>query len=298
MTGHRLTLICSLAVGISFTTMSLAFGDGDSLFRTRLDQARINLLVQVIQADPDENKRNAAVTEMSRADPRLSTGVIQIITEALLKDPSAKVRLTAIGVLVKYKTVFSLAGLALETTMESDPVPAVRKAAKQALWDYHLIGYKSARDMDEFTRQTAEPPIAKPAPKPIPITSEPAVIPAAVKLKPTATTQLPPLGQSPGPRVSLTPQQFGPITMLTAIPPHRNLTVEPPLAPNESKSVSPPIVKEPPILPHWPGPLSTGTPHPFAADLPPIVSPPESNPGAASIPEIKIEPPLNKPVPN
>jgi hypothetical protein len=206
------------------------------------------------------------------------------------------VRLTAVGVIVRYKTVFSLAGLALETAMVSDVSPEVRKAAREALWEYHLMGYRSVRELEEFSKQTAEPPIAKPAQLPIPVTAEPPVIPVAVKSQPTAVTQLPPVGQLPGPRVSLFKQQIGPVTLLTAVPPHPNLTVEPPLAQPKTKSIAPPNVQEPSILPHWPGPISAGKPHPFAADLPPIVSPPEPNPGITPLPSLTTEPPINKPI--
>jgi hypothetical protein len=295
LTGTRLTLIFALAIGAGFLTSSAGLGDGNPLVRTRLEQARINQLIPIIQSDPDENKRNAAVAELSRADPRLSAGVIQVVTEALLKDPSPTVRLTAVGVIGRYKTVFSLAGLALETAMESDASPVVRKAAKQALWEYHLIGYKSAREVDAFTRQTPEPPLAKPARLPVPVTAEPPVIPVAVQIR-TAVPQLPPVAQSPGPRISQFPQPIGPITLLTSVPPHPNLTIEPPMAQPQNKSVSPPVVREPPILPHWPEPSSAGTPHPFAVDLPPIVSPPGPIPGVTPFPEIIAEPPIIKPI--
>jgi hypothetical protein len=279
MSRRLLILVFSLIVGASPLTSSVAWGDGGPSVRARLDQSRINQLIQIIQSDPDEIKRNAAVAELSRADPRVSAGVIQIVTEALLKDSSAKVRLTAVGVIGKYNSVFPLAGLALETAMESDATPAVRKAAREALWEYHLIGYKSARAVEELTRQTPEPPLAKRAAKPTPVTAEPPIITVAVKSPAPTVTQLPPIGQSPGPRLTFIPQQVGPINLLTAVPPHPNLTVEPPLAQSMTKSVAPPSISEPKILPHWPAPLSVGKPHPFAGDLPSIVPPPDSGTG-------------------
>jgi hypothetical protein len=294
MSRMRLTLIFSLIVGAGLLASSVAQGDGGASARTRLDQSRINQLIQIIQSELDENKRNAAVAELSRADPRASTGVIQIVTEALLKDSSAKVRLTAVGVIGKYNLVFPLAGLALETAMESDASPAVRKAARQVLWEYHLIGYKSAREVEEFTRQTPEPPYAKPGALPTPVTAEPPIITVSVKSPIPTVTQLPPIGQSPGSRITLFPQQVGPINLLTAVPPHPNLTVEPPLAQSKMKSIDPPSVSEPKILPHWPAPLSVGKPHPFGGDLPSIVPPPDSIPNLPQQPEIKAELPIKK----
>jgi hypothetical protein len=294
MTGNRFAIVLTLALGIGFTTPALGLGDGGPVKPTRIEPARIHQLVHIIQSDPDEAKRKAAVMELGRADPRLSSDVIQTITEALLKDPSPVVRLTSVEVIGRFNAVFPLSGLALETAMESDASPVVRKAAKQVLWEYHLIGYKSAKSGDEFAAQTPEPPRAKPARLPVPVTAEPPVVPVLAQFPPRTIAQLPPVGPAPGPRVSLFPELTGPIALLTAVPPHPNLTVEPPLAQPANKTFTPPNVYEPPILPQWPEPSTVGTPHPFALDLPPIVSPPGPIPGVTPFPEPTAEPPIRK----
>jgi hypothetical protein len=313
--GIRLNLIFPLAAGVCLLTASIGLGDSGSRTRPRIEQPRINLLIQIIQSDPDENNRNAAVLELSRADPRLSTGVIQILSDAILKDQSPLVRQSAIGAIERYKAVFTLGGLALETAMERDASPEVRSAARQALWGYHLMGYKSVRDLDDFIRQTPEPPLAKPPGVKAPVTAEPPFKAEVAKAGPAAALQLPSLDLSPGPRVSLMLHQPEtihsleplpgprvslitlrpvPIAMLAALSPRPSRTVEPPLAHQNPQSVSPPIVREPPIQPHWPGPLSAGTPHPFAKDLPPMTWLPGTFPGESSIEDITAEPKIIK----
>ena len=133
MNGNRYTLIFSLVVVTALMSALGNYAKGNPPPKTRLEQPRINLLIQIIQSDPDENKREAAVAELSKADPRTSTGVIQIVTEALLKDTSAKVRLAAVSVITKYNTVYSFTGHALETAKDSDASPEVRKAATDGL---------------------------------------------------------------------------------------------------------------------------------------------------------------------
>ncbi|HEV3438015.1 MAG TPA: HEAT repeat domain-containing protein [Gemmata sp.] len=294
MTGSRLALVLTLVLGTGFAIPAVGLGDGGLFKPTRIEPARIHQLIQIIQSDLDEMKRKAAVAELGRADPRLSSEVIQAVTEALLKDPSPAVRLTAVEVIGRFNTVFPMSGLALESTMELDASPVVRKAAKQALWEYHLIGYKSGKSGNEFAAQTPEPPRAKPARLPVPVTAEPPVVPVLAQLPRPTVAQLPPVGPSPGPRVSLAPQAVGPAALLTAVAPHPNLTVEPPLALNSSKTVTPPMVYEPPILQQWPEPWAVGTLHPFTIDLPAIVSPPGPIPGVTPFPESTAEPPIRK----
>jgi hypothetical protein len=60
----------------------------------------------------------------------------------------------------QYPTLFAQAGLALEEALEQDPVPAVQEAARQALWNYHLLGYRSSKGVEGFVGQTQEPPLA------------------------------------------------------------------------------------------------------------------------------------------
>lgn len=295
MIGKRLTHILMLVLATGMTTSAVVLGDVGQFKPFRIENSRLHQLIQIIQTDQDETKRKAAIVELGRADPRLTTEVIQTITEALLKDPSPAVRLTAIETIGRFNTVFPLTGLALESTVELDASPLVRKAAKEALWHYHLIGYKSSKSGKEFAMQTVEPPLAKPARAPVPVTSEPPVLPVVAQYQPPAILQLPPVGTSPGPRVALLPHPVGPVALLTAVPPHANLTVEPPIAPPSNMTViPPPKVYEPPILHQWPELSTTGASHPYMLDLPPIVTSPGTIPGVTPFPDSTKEPPITK----
>jgi hypothetical protein len=276
VTGTRLALVLLVALA-SLPTHAIADGDGPFSRRPRLiDPARIRQLADTLRSDPDEKRRKAAVNELADADPRVHADVMPSLIAALRKD-AAGVRASAAEAIGRFRTVFPLAGAALETAAESDPSPAVRDAAKQSLWEYHLNGYKSTKET--FLTQTAEPPIAKPArPRP-PITSEPSAAPATPVARATPpeppVLPLPPAAAPPGPRVALLPGLNGPRSVLSPLP-HPNLTGEPPLARATVHPVpTPKLTSEPPILPRWPEPVVIGHSPSFSLDLPPIVSPPD-----------------------
>jgi len=294
MSVNRLTVTLVTIAAIATNTTSFGGGDGKQSPRTHLEATRMHQLFQILQSDVDEKKRKNALLELGRADPRLTTEVIPAINDTLLKDHSPAVRLTAVEVLAQYRAVFPMSGLALETAMESDPSVIVRSAAKQAIWEYHLMGYKSAKGGDGFAAETPEPPRAKPARQPIPVTAEPPVVPVVAKYPPPAIDQLPLVSPAPGPRVTLVPKSPAITALLTTVPPHPNLTVEPPLA-RPAKVVPSPIIMEPPILPRTPEPSTIVTPRPLVFDLPPIVPHPGKIAGVIPLPEPTIEPPICKP---
>ncbi len=291
MNGSRAAVVLTVLAGLT-ANAAVGLADGGSVKATRLDSSRLHQLVQIVHSDADEQRRKAAVIELGKADPKLNTEVIQAVTHALLKDPSAAVRLTAVEVITRYRSVFTVAGLALESAVESDPSQIVRTAARQALWEYHLIGYKSVKWGDGFLPQTAEPPIARPARARTPVTAEPPVVTVAAQAPAPAVAQLPAVTPAPGPRVA--PLPAGPLTLISPVPPHANLTVEPPLAAPFSRPTYGPLVHEPPMKPHYPEPTSVGTPHPFAADLPLIVPPPGPLSGATPLANPTVEPPFTK----
>jgi hypothetical protein len=173
--------------------------------------------------------------------------VIPALVTALRHDATAEVRADAAEAIGQFKQVYPVAGLALETAAESDPSPAVRGAAQQALWEYHLSGYRSARWADGITGQTPEPPLARPVIRPA----------AAVEVAPPASLQassaglaklaipprpvrlpqiaLPPppvlTAFRPAPEILLSESPIEPRVLLTAAPPPQlNVTAEPPRA--------------------------------------------------------------------
>jgi hypothetical protein len=287
----------ALLIGVVLGVGSTAFGQFGLLNRKpRLDAGRARQLIEIVRLDPDERKRQAAVLELSGADPRIQLDVIPVISTALLKDSSPAVRLTAAQVIGRYQIVFPMAGVALETASEMDPADTVREAAKQALWEYHLIGYRSIRGIDGIAGQTVEPPIARQARLALPVTAEPPILPVvgSESLTPAA---LPPVGELPGPSVSLVTQGSRPLTLLSSASPHPNLTIEPPLAAlpgqSSSRSVVPPVVtKAPPLRPSWTEPAPMGKAPPIASYLPPIVPDPGPIPGVTPFQTPTAEPPL------
>jgi hypothetical protein len=296
VTGTRLAL--AIVLGIGLAAPAAGWGDGGGLFgrKPKLDPARVRQLTEIVRLDPDEKRRKGAVLELAGADPRLQVEVMPALIAALRKDTAAPVRAAAAEVIGRFNVLFPTAGLALEDATEADPSPEVRGAAKQALWEYHLIGYRSARGAGGFAGQTAEPPIAGPARPPEPVTSEPPTAAAVTVLGPDPTpalAPLPPVGPPPGPRVPVLPQPV--TTALLAVPPHPNLTVEPPLAKPPATPVSVPVATaEPPIRPRWPEPVTVGKPPPIALALPSIVSDPGSIPGVTPFQEPTAEPPIRK----
>ena len=296
MFGTRLTLALVFALGLSAT--ALPASDRGGLFhrKARPDPARVRLLIDIVRADPDAKKRAAAVTELVEADPRIQVDVIPALVTALRQDPSEAVRRSAAEVIGRFNVVFPVAGLALEDALATDSSRAVRNAAKDALWEYHVLGYRSAKGTEAFATQTAEPPIARPPAAAEPLTSEPPTAPAAVVASGAGTptiAPLPPVGPPPGPVIAHQPPRPG--GLLSAIQPHPNLTVEPPLARRSPAVVSiPKATAEPPFRPRFFEPIKVITPPRYADALPPIVPDPGPLPGVTPLPTPTAEPPLAK----
>lgn len=280
MPGRPLTFLLACLLAASAAP---AFGIGPvgALFNRnpKIDPARVRQLAELVRTEPDEKKRRAALTELATADPRVHPEVIPALTGVLQRDSSPALRAAAAETIGRMNVVFPVAGLALEAAAAGDPIPAVRDAARQALWDYHLSGYRSAKGADGFAGQTAEPPLAPARPR-VPVIAEPpAAVAPVVAARPPVVDTLPPVGPPPGPRVSLLAKMTGPRTILSSVPPHPNLTAEPPIArPAVRVVVLPTTPPEPPIRPHWPEPVRVVKPPPLALDLPPIVTPPDGPP--------------------
>lgn len=193
--------------------------------------------VDVLKADLDEKKRIAAAEGLRGVDPRTHPDVMPALMTSLQQDPSAAVRAAVAETIGKLKPVSAEAGAALETVVTADPSDAVRKAAQQALWEYHLNGYRSASA--GALSQTAEPPLAKPKTKavtPPPAPKPP--IPVVLTSK-TPTTDVVATPPPPAPRPITTGIGKG------AIYPQ---TIEPPLAkPKAPVAVVKPVEAAPAI---------------------------------------------------
>lgn len=203
--------------------------------KPRLDTARVRYLSDTLRADPDEKKRRAALGELKEIDPRMFPEVLPAVVTALQRDTSAAVRADAAVAIGGFKVMVPIAGVALEAAAESDPSPAVRDAAQQALWEYHLIGYRSAKGADGIAGQTDEPQVARPrGPRPMvavgpPIqATDPPIQPVAVNPRPR-----PPVDANPPQPVIRfpVPMKGGIRVVLSAAPPAElNATAEPQIA--------------------------------------------------------------------
>jgi hypothetical protein len=104
---------------------------------------------------------------------------------------------------------------------------------------------------------------------------------------PTPTiAPLPPVGPPPGPRVA--PPALKPGAAISAVQPHPNLTVEPPIARPPAVSIPvPAATTEPPIRPRHHEPVRVVALPRYANSLPPIVPDPGS-----TLPAPTPEPPV------
>lgn len=263
MTGTRVALL--VLVGWTTAPCTAVADDGPARRPRLLEAPRIRQLADTLRSDPDERSRKAAAGELAAADPRVHPEVMPALLEAL-RSESAEVRAMAAETIGRFRTVFPLAGDALEQAAESDPSPAVRAAAKQSLWEYHLNGYKSGKGKTIVAAQTAEPPLAKPG-GPRPAADPP---PAVAVTRPTSPAAIP-----PGPRVAPVSGLTDPRAILTR-PAAANTTGEPPLAKAPTPAApAPKLTQEPPLLPRWPEPVVIGHSPKFTLDLPPVVTPPD-----------------------
>jgi hypothetical protein len=208
---------------------------------------RVKQLVATLQSDPDEKKRSAAVEELRGLDPRQHADVVPALVGSLQRDPAPAVRAEAAEALGKIKPVTQPVALALEAVQANDPTPAVREAAKSALFQYHLNGYRSANPAPTGTAQSNEPPFAAPRPVLKTVPSNPVPVGTETGFKPIANgvgkgvfatqTAEPPLAKpkgEPRPATPLPAPAPAP-ALVPANPP--TIAVPPP----------PPTIKPPPL---------------------------------------------------
>jgi hypothetical protein len=195
---------------VSIATLALAASSVDAGVlgrKPKIDTQKVKVLIDTLRNDADENKRKAAAAELGDYDPKGDLNVLSALIGTLQRDTSEIVRREAANVLGDIKPYSAQAGLALERTADSDRSPLVKAAAREALWEYHLNGYKSQKLAEMVMYQTAEPPLAKAAPiRPtgfvpqIVLTPEGKVRGAVVQpmIQPVPTMSLPPLVSPPG----------------------------------------------------------------------------------------------------
>lgn len=123
-------------------------GGGLGIFsrKPRNDSAeQVPSLIMQVKTDKDEAKRANAAEELRHYDPKAFPEVITVLTDVLLKDASPSVRAESASTIARLRPINQQAGFALEQASANDPSLRVRMAAKQALWQYHLVGYRSGK---------------------------------------------------------------------------------------------------------------------------------------------------------
>jgi hypothetical protein len=124
------------------------------------------------------------------------------LSDALLRDPNPSVRLEAASTLGKLRPITQSAGYTLEQAQDRDSSLRVRNAARMALWQYHLVGYRSGKAPEKpaepsADQSAAQPPSAHRLP-PAPSTVK---TPQRLGVGPRGETPEPPLaGSAPGQR--------------------------------------------------------------------------------------------------
>lgn len=231
MTGTRATLLAVLVLAFANRADAQLFG-GRAKGKS---DAQVRQLVATLRTDPDEKRRRGAVAELRDTDPRTQADVIPALVASLQRDPVAQVRADAAEAIGAFRLLFPVAGTALETAAENDPAAVVRDMAQRSLWEYHLLGYRSARGSDGYLGQSPEPAVAARA-RPRPVVSVlppvPPIVPIRVDLPPPPVARPTPVAVTPPPELVFPAvPEAGPRIIFTTAPPVRlDLTPEPPVA--------------------------------------------------------------------
>ena len=114
------------------------------------------LLIQLRSAQ-DEGQRSAAAEELRQYDPKSFPDLIPGLIESLGRDASQAVRSEAASSLGRLRPITQQAGYALEQAQNNDAMVRVRLAARQALLQYHLVGYRAGKT--QMVPQWADRPI-------------------------------------------------------------------------------------------------------------------------------------------
>jgi len=105
------------------------------------------LLIQ-LKSGQDEGQRMAAAEELRQYDPKSFPDLIPGLIDALGRDNSPAVRSEAASSLGRLRPISQQAGYALEQAQNNDAAVRVRLAARQALLQYHIVGYRAGKPQD------------------------------------------------------------------------------------------------------------------------------------------------------
>jgi len=242
------------ALLVSLTLLSLASPVAAGIFgrgKPKSDPAmRVPELLIQLKTDKDEAKRTAAAEELRQYDPKAYPEIMATLIDALSKDTSPAVRSEVATSIGKLRPISQQAGYALEQATGNDGSMRVRMSARQALWQYHLVGYRSGKPT-EMQAPPAAPVASAPPPQATPggMTRVTQRV-AAGQFRETPEPPLAePLPATPTP--SAAPQQSprGPVTPpKSSNPPKQIVPPPPPPLPANRKATLPP----PPPVPSQP----------------------------------------------
>jgi hypothetical protein len=166
------------------------------------------LLIQ-LKTGRDESQRVSAADELHLYDPKAFPEITTALIDALGRDASPAVRAEAADSLGKLRPISQKVGYVLEQAVANDGSLRVRLSARQALWQYHLVGYRSGKPT-EPDKATGEPIVSAP---PGPSTPAAGMQPpyVAAKVAPTTKgsvreTAEPPLADGSVPAIDLSPK--------------------------------------------------------------------------------------------
>ncbi len=119
---------------------------------------RVPQLLVMLRTDADEGKRANAAKELAEFDPKAFPEMIPTLLQTLRQDAKASVRVEIVQTLGKLRPISQEAGRAIESALE-DASWRVRWQARQTLWGYRLSGYRSPPKPEAVTH--SPPPAAK-----------------------------------------------------------------------------------------------------------------------------------------
>ena len=202
------TWLFSVALTLSLVPPASA-GLGIFSRKPKIDPAEhVPALIMQLKTDKDEVKRTNAADELRNFDPKAFPEMMTVLSDALLKDASPAVRSEAASTIAKLRPINQQAGYALEQAAANDPSMRVRMAARQSLWQYNLLGYRSAKPAETAVKA---PPTAPPPQQPKTHTS--------AKNPRTKESPEPPLADAPVTPPASPPRPLKPPSKITPIRP-------------------------------------------------------------------------------
>jgi hypothetical protein len=152
--------------------------------RKQPSPTRLQELIGILKTDANESKRAEAAAELGGYDGKAHPEIVPVLTEALMRDPSANVHLQAVEALGKIRPVSQEAGQALEFALANDSSTRVRLQARATLLQYRLAGYRSAAGEG--------PKLVPPPPQPLTNREPPLADSAPERVTPPAFAPSPP----------------------------------------------------------------------------------------------------------